>query len=177
MASTYGFSPKQKDLLLELLSPAYNSTWQAVLYGIHSGAGDIVEIAAAQIGNVGGQPYWSWYGYSGRVAWCACFVSWCANQCGYIDSGVIPRFSSCTAGMGWFKSHNLWQARGYTPSPGDIIFFSWSGGTVISNHVGIVEYVADGKVHTVEGNTSDSVARRSYALNSRFIIGYGVPLY
>ena len=55
----------------------------------------IVEVALTQLGNEGGQPYWSWYGFEGRVEWCACFVSWCANECGYIDTGVIPKFAGC----------------------------------------------------------------------------------
>ena len=185
MMAEYGFTEEQQDMVLELLSPAYDSLWDSLLTGVGNiggsgsggNGGDILEVAISQIGNKGGRPYWSWFGYSQRVAWCACFVSWCANEVGDLDSGVIPRFSSCTAGMGWFKARDLWQPRGYVPSPGDIIFFSWSGGSVISNHVGIVEYVADGKVHTVEGNTRDSVARRSYSLNSRFVMGYGVPLY
>ena len=185
MMQEYGFTEEQQEMVLELLSPAYDSLWDSLLTGVGNiggsgnggNGGDILEVAISQIGNRGGRPYWSWFGYSQRVAWCACFVSWCANEVGYLDSGVIPRFSSCTAGMGWFKARDLWQPRGYVPSPGDIIFFSWSGGSVISNHVGIVEYVADGKVHTVEGNTRDSVARRSYSLNSRFVMGYGVPRY
>ena len=42
---------------------------------------EIVLVAKAQVGNVGGEIYWSWYGFSERVEWCACFVSWCADQC------------------------------------------------------------------------------------------------
>lgn len=54
-----------------------------MLYGITGGDGQIVTVALSQVGNVGGQPYWSWYGFNSRVEWCACFVSWCANECGY----------------------------------------------------------------------------------------------
>ena len=67
-----------------------NSLWSQVLYGITEGDGEIVTVALSQVGNVGGEPYWSWYGFGSRVEWCACFVSWCANECGYIEAGVIP---------------------------------------------------------------------------------------
>ena len=84
MADEYGFSEEQKQMLRELLQDENTTMWSAVLYGIHSPDEQIVAVAASQIGNVGGQPYWSWYGFSERVEWCACFVSWCANECGYI---------------------------------------------------------------------------------------------
>jgi len=151
--------------------------WSAVLYGIHNGSGDIVAVAVSQIGNVNGEPYWSWYGFDSRVAWCACFVSWCANECGYIDAGIIPRFAACQSqGIPWFTERGLYQAPGYVPAPGDIIFFDWEQDGN-SDHVGIVEYVEGEVVHTVEGNTSNSVARRSYRLDSKNICGYGTPMY
>jgi hypothetical protein len=104
-------------------------------------------------------------------------VSWCANEAGYIDAGLLPRFAGCQSqGVPWFKERGLWQEPGYIPSPGDIIFFDW-GGDGSSDHVGIVEYVEGDYVHTVEGNTSDSCARRSYRINSASIQGYGVPIY
>ena len=140
------------------------------------GSNDIVMVAISQIGNVGGQPYWSWYGFNARVAWCACFVSWCAEQCGYIQAGIIPKFAYCPTGEAWFKSNGIWQQRGYNPQPGDIIFFDWEGDGV-SDHVGIVEYCDGATVYTVEGNTSNSVRRRSYAINSSSIKGYGTPAY
>lgn len=78
--------------------------------------GDIVAVAQTQIGVTGGDPYWSWYGFNSRVEWCACFVSWCANECGYIESGTIPKFAGCESeGVAWFKTCGLWQEQGYTP--------------------------------------------------------------
>lgn len=116
------------------------------------GSSDIVQVAFSQIGNIGGEPYWSWYGYSSRVEWCACFVSWCANQCGYINSGIIPKFSACQIeGVAWFRTCGLWQERGYEPKAGDIIFFDWEADGH-SDHVGIVERCENGKVYTIEGN-------------------------
>lgn len=177
MAEVYGFNEIQMAQLEELLKSEYYALWNSLLYGIASiGDGSIVEVAATQIGNVGGEPYWSWYGFSGRVEWCACFVSWCADVCGYIEAGIIPKFASCVAGEQWFKSRGQWQDRNYTPRTGDIIFFDWNGNGV-TQHVGIVESVADGRVNTIEGNTSDSCARRSYSLDSRQIYGYGIPAY
>ena len=136
----------------------------------------IVQVALSQEGNVGGQPYWSWYSFDKRVEWCACFVSWCANQCGYIESGVIPKFAKCTVGAEWFQSHGQWQDGSYVPKAGDIIFFIWSGDTE-TNYVGIVERVEKGVVYTVEGNSGDKVATNSYSVGSSVIYGYGIPVY
>lgn len=141
----------------------------------------IVEVARSQIGNVGGEPYWSWYGFTERVDWCACFVSWCANQCGYIEAGVIPKFSGCEWGVYWFRQHDQWAGRNITPTPGMIIFFDWEdeeGGGLDggADHVGIVERVENGRVYTIEGNTADSCRERSYPLGHFEILGYGIPL-
>ena len=136
----------------------------------------IVEVALTQLGNQGGQPYWSWYGFDSRVEWCACFVSWCADQCGYIDSGLIPKFAGCIDGANWFKSNNRWNDRNYEPKAGDIIFFDWEGdGT--TDHVGIVEKCENGTVYTVEGNSGDACRQRQYTVGSRNIYGYGIPAY
>ena len=136
----------------------------------------IVEVALTQLGNEGGQPYWSWYGFDGRVEWCACFVSWCADQCGYLDSGIIPKFSLCSDGVDWFSGNGQWQNRSYEPSAGDIIFFDWDGdGT--TDHVGIVEKCENGIVYTVEGNSGDACKQNQYSVGSSSIYGYGVPAY
>lgn len=136
----------------------------------------IVDVALTQLGNVGGQPYWSWYGFRSHVQWCACFVSWCADQCGYIDSGLIPKHAACQDGANWFRSHGQWQANGYIPSAGDIIYFDWNGDGH-TEHVGIVERVENGTVYTVEGNASNTCAQRHYPVGSSQIYGYGIPAY
>ena len=116
MIEKHKMNNKQKEQLAEIRKEEYLSMWSNVLYGSSAGSNDIVQVAFSQIGNVGGQPYWSWYGFSSRVEWCACFVSWCANQCGYIDGGIIPKFASCQIeGVTWFKTCGLWQERGYSP--------------------------------------------------------------
>lgn len=141
--------------------------------------GEIVALALTQLGNSGGQPYWSWYGVNVRIEWCACFVSWCADQCGYLDLGIIPKFASCTAGMNWFKAKEQWQENDYVPASGDLIFFDWAkyGQDGSPDHVGIVERVEDGTVYTVEGNSGDAVRQRSYSVGYYEIIGYATPAY
>ena len=136
----------------------------------------IVEVALTQLGNEGGQPYWSWYGFDGRVEWCACFVSWCADQCGYIESGIIPKFAGCVDGANWFKGNGQWQDRNYEPQAGNIIFFDWEGDGE-TDHVGIVEKCENGVVYTVEGNSGDACRQNQYTVGSSSIYGYGVPAY
>ena len=135
----------------------------------------IVEVAASQIGNVGGEPYWSWYGFTERVEWCACFVSWCANKCGYLDT-VIPKFSGCSTGVQWFKTRNRWADGSITPDPGMIIFFDWDRDGV-PDHTGIVEKCENGYIYTIEGNAADSCRRRQYTVGISQVFGYGVPSY
>ena len=136
----------------------------------------IVEVALTQLGNEGGQPYWSWYGFEGRVEWCACFVSWCADQCGYIESGIIPKFAGCVDGANWFKGNGQWQDRNYEPQAGNIIFFDWEGDGE-TDHVGIVEKCENGVIYTVEGNSGDACRQKQYTVGSSSIYGYGVPAY
>ena len=181
MAEEYGFDDDQLEQLEALLADENNSLWTAVLYGISTTDDQIVAVALSQIGNVGGQPYWSWYGFGSRVEWCACFVSWCANECGYIDTGVIPKFAGCVNGVNWFRERGQWADNSAEPTPGMIIFFDWDspGGSSgpqdgLSDHVGIVEKVENGRVYTIEGNSGDSCRRRDYPLGYYEILGYGI---
>ena len=86
------------------------------------GGEEVAAIALSQVGQVGGYPYWSWYGFSSRVEWCACFVSWCYAQVGLSE----PRFSGCTSGgMAWFQSHGQWGDRNYADiAPGTLSFLT-----------------------------------------------------
>jgi len=176
MAEKYRFSPEQKAQMTELLSEENGLLWSAVMYGFNSADDSIVSVALSQVGNVGGRPYWSWYGFRGRVEWCACFVSWCANECGYIEAGIFPKFDNCGTGETWFKKRGQWLDGSATPAPGMIIFFDWASDGLDGNvdHVGIVEKVENGRVHTVEGNWADKVVRNSYPVGHREIYGYGV---
>ena len=133
----------------------------------------IVSVAMRQLGNSGGQKFWSWYGFDSRVEWCACFVSWCADKSGLIASGNVPKFSLCSDGVSWFQGQNKWQSGGTTPTAGMIIFFDWDHDGN-SDHVGIVEKCEGGRVYTVEGNSSDQVRQRNYAVDYASIMGYGV---
>ena len=139
--------------------------------GTRPGNPELVELAKRQVGNVGGQPYWSWYGFNSRVEWCACFVSWCYGQMGLSD----PRFAACQSqGIPWFQSHGQWGARGYDNlAPGDAIFFDWDlDGR--ADHVGIVIGTDGSRVYTVEGNSGDACKIRSYDVNYECIKGYGL---
>ncbi len=182
MMAQYGFTEDQKAQVAELLAQD-GSMWAAVLYGIYGADDQIVAVALSQIGNVGGEPYWSWYGFSSRVEWCACFVSWCADQCDYIDTGVIPKYAGCVNGVNWFKDRGQWADNDIEPAPGMIIFFDWdnkgSSGPQDgeSDHTGIVERVEDGIVYTVEGNSGDSCRENHYAVGYYEILGYGIPAY
>ena len=181
MADYYQFTETQRAYLTELLSNEYANLWSAVSYGFYNGNGEIVEVALSQVGNVGGDPYWSWYGFDHRVEWCACFVSWCADQCGYIDSGLVPKFAGCVQGSNWFKAKAQWKTRTYEPSPGDIIFFDWDNPDGFSgpqdgipDHVGIVEKVENGTIYTVEGNSGNRCREKRYPIGYYEIYGYGI---
>ncbi len=139
--------------------------------GTRPGNPELVELAKRQVGNVGGHPYWSWYGFNSRVEWCACFVSWCYGQMGLSE----PRFAGCQSqGVPWFQSHGQWGARGYDNlAPGDAIFFDWDlDGS--ADHVGIVIGTDGSRVYTVEGNSGDACKIRSYDVNYECIKGYGL---
>ena len=136
----------------------------------------LVNIAKSQLGNEGGEKFWSWYGFTSREEWCVCFVSWCADQAGLIQSGAVPKFSICTDGKNWFQNQGKWQGAGSMPSPGAIVFFDWEhDGTC--DHVGIVERCDGTTVYTIEGNSGDAVKERSYAISSNSIMGYGMVVY
>ena len=139
--------------------------------GTRPGNQAVVDIAKSQVGNVGGQPYWSWYGFTSRVEWCACFVSWCYGQMGLSE----PRFAACQSqGIPWFQSHGQWGGRDYANiAPSDAIFFDWDlDGS--ADHVGIVVGTDGSRVYTVEGNSGDACKIKSYSLTYECIKGYGL---
>ena len=140
------------------------------------GKGQLVTIAKSQLGNEGGQKFWSWYGFDSREEWCACFVSWCADQAGLIQKEVVPKFSVCTDGVALFQAKRKWQGGGSVPTPGSLIFFDWNQDGA-SDHVGIVESCDGTTVHTIEGNSGDAVKQNSYTVNSQSILGYGLVTY
>ena len=140
-----------------------------------SGNLDVVNVALSQVGNEGGYPYWSWYGFSYRVDWCGCFASWVANVAG-ISTDIIPKFARAADGASWFINNNLFRDRHYEPRPGDYIFFDYDYDNNV-DHVGIVEYSIDGYVYTIEGNSDDVSRKHSYYIGTDYIYGYGTPNY
>lgn len=160
----------------ELKQATYNI--QTYNYVEPTGVGnvDVVSIAMSQVGNIGGYPYWSWYGFSSRVDWCSIFVSWVANQAGVLNT-AIPKFARASEGARWFMDNSLFRGRDYIPREGDLIFFDWDYNG-ISDHAGYVRYSENGTVYTVEGNTlNDDCSTHSYPMNSNYILGYGTPNY
>ena len=118
------------------------------------------------------------------MEWCACCVSWCANECGYIENGIIPKFAGCVNGVQWFKDRGQWADNSIEPTPGMIIFFDWDSPNGSSgpqdgqsDHVGIVEKCENGIVYTIEGNSGDSCRQRQYSVGYYEILGYGIPAY
>lgn len=148
-------------------------------YASGSGA-SIVAVAVQEIGYHEGAGNHTKYGvYTGTdgMSWCHAFVSWCANECGFIESNIIPKTAACETGRQWFIHKQQYQKAGsYTPETGDIIYFD-KGGVGESHHVGIVEYVENGIVHTIEGNKNNQVMRGHYELTYKGIMGYGTPDY
>lgn len=142
----------------------------------------VIQIAASQIG-VGTDATSAKYaqaaglGWTNKYAWCCAFVVWVMYQAGFTTSQIM-RTGSCTAERKFLVSKGQYSPRGsYTPLPGDIIYFHFSSGHADANHTGIVEKTDGSKVYTIEGNTSNKCARRSYSLNSGSIMGYGRPVY
>ena len=179
MTEMYRFSKDQKELLAELLSDDTRSLWNQFLYGNVYSDQSLVSVAISQLGEVGGTPYWSWYGFESHVDWCACFVSWCANISGYVDNGVIPKFSLCVNGVDWFRSHEQWLDNTAVPEAGMLIFYDWEKDGLDGNadHVGIVQKVEDGLVYCIEGNVEDAVQNVQHPVGWYEILGYGVPAY
>ena len=152
-------------------NPSEDLSGVQLVNGTRPGNTAVVDRAKSQVGNVGGQPYWSWYGFNSRVGWGACFVSWCYNQAGKSE----PRFAACQSqGIPWFQSHGQWGDRSYPNiAPGDAIFFDWDlDGS--ADHVGLVIGTDGQRVYTVEGNSGDACKIKSYPLDYRCIKGYGL---
>lgn len=144
-----------------------------------TGGGErIVQIALQEENNTSGAKYWNYVVGSdfvnGNVTpWCASFVSWCAKEAGFIDSGIVPKAASVRAYHRFYEEKGRFHSASgnYTPQPGDFIIFG------SDEHIGIVQYVENGRVITIEGNTSDAVHSRSYAIESSYITGYCNPEY
>ncbi|MBL1228947.1 CHAP domain-containing protein [Enterococcus sp. BWB1-3] len=158
--------PERQELALHWYKAFHGMEEQSPM---HNDQSDLVKIALKELGNKGGQKFWSWYGYPFRVEWCAVFVSWCADQAG----GGDLRFSYCPSEVNRLKADNKWKPGGVEPGEGDIIFFDWESDG-ISDHVGLVVKCEEGTVYTVEGNSNDEVREQRYPIHSSVIFGYGI---
>lgn len=115
-------------------------------------------------------------GWNQYTPWCACFLSWAADQKKASINGAPPRFADVDRGMASFKESGKWRAPNdevNMPIPGDYVFFDWDGGKD-PDHVGAVLCVKDGFLYTIEGNSSGRVALNCYPKNDPRIMGYGV---
>lgn len=148
----------------------------------------IVEAAQNELNDadktVGGYRYKNWYGMDAN--WCAMCVSYCADKCGFIEKGIMPKTASVAASKQWYINNNLYHdaASGYVPKAGDIIIF----GNGMS-HTGIVTgYNPETKkLTTIEGNSGRSsttpyhkgshVKEHTYSITYSKIAGYGTPQY
>lgn len=172
MMDELNFTEEMKKEVNNLLASEYDLLWKNLIYGSTSNS-QIVNIALEQVGNIGGEKYWHWYGFDSRVEWCAVFVSWIANESGLLNVS-IPKFSLVSDGVDWFKINGRWEEHGYTPKEGDVIFFDWEVDGK-PNHVGIVEKVENNIIYTIEGNsTNDECCQKEYDVLSDIIYGYGV---
>ena len=139
----------------------------------------VLEIAKQELGVAeprGDDKYIRWYnGITGadfamNVAWCAIWVSWVLRAAELPDE-LCPNFASCTACMKWAKKNGVWKDNDYSPLPGDLIMIDWNG-KGSPTHVGIVTDTNSVTVFTIEGNTSNKVAERSYDRDNAQILGY-----
>lgn len=127
------------------------------------------------IGNYADNPGWNQY-----TPWCACFLSWAADQQKASINGAPPRFADVDKGMASFKESGKWRNpndANNMPIPGDYVFFDWDGDRD-PDHVGAVLCVKDGYLYTIEGNSGGKVAVNRYPLSNssvdKRIMGYGV---
>ena len=174
MTEELSFTQTQKETFEALKNSS--ALWDALTGGAGQQAEGLIAVARTQIGNRGGEPYWSWYGFAHRVPWCACFVSWCADRAGLLPSGALPKFSSCSAGVRWFRDRGRWYGADTVPAPGMIVFFDWYGDGS-PDHTGIVCTVTADGIRTIEGNSGDACRERNYAFRDPQILGYGAPLF
>lgn len=154
---------KARFAFLKTLAGQYDSRGE-----IKSGDGTYNYFSEWYIDGYARDPRWNQY-----TPWCACFLSWAADQKKASIDGDPPRFADVDKGMKGFKDSRMWRDRGATPIPGDYVFFDWDGGTD-PDHVGAVLCVEGDFLYTIEGNSGGKVAVQRYLLSDSRIVGYGV---
>lgn len=148
---------------LKTLAGQYDSRGE-----IKNGSGDYTYFSQWYINGYDGNPGWNQY-----TPWCACFLSWAADQQKASINGDPPRFADVDKGMAKFKDSRMWRERGAEPIPGDYVFFDWDGKSD-PDHVGAVLCVEGNFLYTIEGNSGGRVAVNCYPKNDPRIVGYGV---
>lgn len=154
---------KARFAFLQTLAGQYDSRGE-----IKNGDGTYNYFSEWYINGYKNHPGWNQY-----TPWCACFLSWAADQKKASIDDDPPSFADVDKGMAVFKAQDKWRARGATPIPGDYVFFDWNGGSD-PDHVGAVLCVKDGYLYTIEGNSGGKVAVQRYLLSDSRIVGYGV---
>ena len=139
---------------------------------------DLLAAAVSQLGYGEGPQndtiYGRWYGMNNNP-WCMMFVSWCAAQAG-ISTDIIPKMAYCPYAVAWFQARGQFlPLAGTQAQAGDLIFFGGNGGGAA--HVGLVERVEAGRLHTIEGNREDRVDRYSYAVDDSRLLGLARPAW
>lgn len=113
--------------------------------------------------------------------WCAATVTSAGMKAGL--AGIILGECSCSRMVALYQAAGRWQEDDtYIPQPGDIIMYDWQDSGSGDNrgapdHVGIVEQVSNNTITVIEGNKGKAVARRTLAVNGRYIRGYCLPDY
>lgn len=154
---------KARFAFLQTLAGQYDSRGE-----IKNGDGTYNYFSEWYINGYKNHPGWNQY-----TPWCACFLSWAADQKKASIDGDPPSFADVDKGMTKFKDSGMWRKRGATPIPGDYVFFDWNGGND-PDHVGAVLCVDGNQLYTIEGNSGGKVAVQRYLLSDSRIVGYGV---
>lgn len=182
MAAQMALTMSKRNIFLSLRMRTTHYAVCCSLRYLHFGRCNRRRVALQQVGNVGGAPYWSWYGFDSHVEWCAYFVSWCANECGYIDAGIIPKYAGCVNAGHTVQRPRPRMDNNDEPSPGMIIFFDWDNPMVHPVH-------KTGNLTTLESRESENgrldnrgqlrrqLPEKSCPIGYYEILGYGAPAY
>lgn len=159
---------KARFAFLQTLAGQYDSRGE-----IKNGDGTYNYFSEWYIDGYARDPRWNQY-----TPWCACFLSWAADQKKASINGALPRFAKVDDGMEKFKdgSYGQWHEPNdekNKPIPGDYVFFDWDGDSD-PDHVGAVLCVDGTQIYTIEGNSGGKVAVNLYPLSDSRIVGYGV---
>lgn len=169
----YKFTDEDREQVMEVVSNDTDDMWNELLYG-HNGNGGyaLIEIAREQLGQ-SGAAYTSWFGikYTNGLEWSGCFASWCANEAGYVEQGLYPRFNDKNAAIEWFKEKGLWEIPDNRPNVGDTIFLD-TNRDGICDLCGLVERCESDRLYFI--TQDDVVTREWYLYKSGDIMGYGV---